>query len=81
MALDLTCLQTRQAKSRARSSSAVGLRVGDDLEVGLGDAEVVGVLQEEAAGDLLEDAGGVGGVDLDEAEVLLGGEARRGLRG
>ncbi len=52
-----------------------GVAGGDGLEVGLGDAEVVGVLDEEAAGDLLEDAGGVGGGDLEEAEVFLGGEA------
>ncbi len=58
-----------------------GLAVGDDGEVGLGDAEVVGVLDEEAAGDLLEDAGGWGGVDLDEAEVLFGGEALEGFGG
>ncbi len=37
------------------------------------------VLEEEAAGDLLEDARRFGGVDLDEAEVLLGGEAGEGF--
>ncbi len=37
----------------------------------------VGVLEEEAAGDLLEDGGAFAGGDLDEAEVLFGGEAGR----
>ena len=42
---------------------------------------MVGVLDEEAAGDLFEDAWGVGGGDLEEAEVLLGGEAGEGFGG
>ena len=37
-----------------------GRALGDDVQLGLGDAAGVGVLDEEAAGDLLEDAWRVG---------------------
>jgi hypothetical protein len=61
MAFDLTCLQTRQAKSRLRSSSAVGGRqvtIFRGVE-GFGvDAAGVGVLQQQAAGDVLDDGPG-----------------------
>ena len=79
MAFDLTCLQTRQAKIRLRISSRGGRAGGDHFEVGLGDAGGVGVLKQQAAGDLLEDGAERSGADLDEAEVLLGGEAVAGL--
>ena len=81
MAFDLTCLQTRQAKSRLRSSSAVGGRQVTTFSSDSVDAAGVGVLQQQAAGDVLDDRPRRGGLDFDQAQVLLGGEALPGLGG
>ncbi len=52
---------------------------GYGLELGFGDAEPVGVLNEQAPGDLLEDAWRLGRKYLDEAQILLRGEALQSL--
>ena len=81
MALDLTCLQMRQAKRRLGGLFRGWLALGDDFEVRRGDGGGVGVLKEHAAGDLPGDWRGGGGVDLDETEVLFGGEDGECFRG
>ena len=75
-----------QAKSRARKLFGGGFAgQSRDGEVGtrFRTLMTVGGLDEEAAGDLLENARerGGSGLDLDEAEILLGGEAGEGFGG
>ena len=57
MAFDLTCLQTRKAKSRSAISAAVGARLRHDAQVRCGDAPGVARLRQEAAGDAAERRG------------------------
>ena len=77
MAFDLTCLQTRQAKSRLRSSSAVGGRQVTTFSSASVTRASVGILQQQPAGDVLDDGPWRGGMHLDQAQILLRGEALR----
>jgi hypothetical protein len=83
MALDLTNLATRSAKSRSSICLGGRLRLGDDLEAaGLG-GEVVRRLHQQAAADALQFQLVEPTAERhdEDAQVLLGSERRPGFGG
>ncbi len=52
---------------------------GHHFEFGLGHAGRVGVLQQQSAGDMLDDRPRRRGLDLDQAQILLGSKALAGF--
>ena len=83
MAFDLTCLQTRQAKSRSRSSAAVGARLEATLRVGGGGRVAIARLDQEAARHAAQLDGARrrrGAISRgQQAQVLLGRQQRQRL--
>ena len=75
MALDFTCLQTFQAKSRARFSSAVGGRLVTTFRSASCSGARVGVLHEHSAGDILQEPiSAFAGINFHQAQIFLRGE-------
>ncbi len=78
MALDLTCLQTFQANSRARVSSGVGGRLLTTLQIGIGQGAHIVVLHQHASRDVFQNPFLIRGDDFNQAQIFLGGEFRFG---